>query len=270
MIMKLKQLPRCLIGRHLRDHRHVRTQGDAAFSRCVGCGVKMVKTQGQWRTAGGGHRWQYAVLGVLCLVFLFGIQRLYAAAHPSHDLVVFLGDSITEGVAASDPLTTSRPGLYQVHAGNAVIVANEGVNGITLGSIAGLVDLKNYYKSGRRNVVVLHGGSNDFAQDAKAVPLFKILQDYARKLKDDGWIVGVGTVMVRNGLLPGQERERQAFNRMIVQGPLKSQGIAVLDFDAAQRAGQVPLADGVHPTDVGYAGMSKLDAAFVDKALAKP
>ena len=62
---------------------------------------------------------------------------------------------------------------------------------------------------------------------------------------------------------------RQTFNRMIVDGPLKSQGIAVLDFDAEQRAGRVPLADGVHPTDDGYAGMSKLDVAFVDKALEK-
>lgn len=265
---KIKQLPLCLIGRHQRDRRRVRTQGDAAFSRCVGCGTRMVKTHGQWRTAGGGHRGQYVLLGILCLVFLFGMQRLYATAHPSHDIVVFLGDSITEGVAASDPLTTSRPGRYQTHAGNGVIVANEGVNGITLGSIAGLVDLKNYYKSGRRNVVVLGGGSNDFAQDAKAGPLFKILQDYVLKLKNDGWIVAVGTVMIRNGLPPAQERERQAFNRMILQGPLKGQGIAVLDFDAAQRAGHVPLADGVHPTDQGYAGMSKLDIAFIDKALA--
>lgn len=97
--------------------------------------------------------------------------------------------------------------------------------------------------------------------------MFKTLQDYVMRLKDDGWIVG--TVMVRNGLPPKQERERQASNRMIVHGPLKSQGIAVLGFDAEQRAGRVPLADGVHPTDDGYAGMSKLDIAFVNKVLKK-
>lgn len=230
----------------------------------------MVKHGGRWQVIGRLRRWQYTIIAALALLLVLGLRQVYATAHPKHDIVVFLGDSITEGVASSDPLTTSRPGLYQTHAGNAVIVANEGVNGITLGSIAGLTSLKQYYRSGRRNVVVLGGGSNDFAQDAKAVPLFKILQDYALKLKNDGWIVAISTVMVRNGLPPAQERERQAFNRMILTGPLKSQGITVLDFDAEQRAGRVPLADGVHPTDVGYAGMSKLDTAFVDKALAKP
>ena len=267
--MTIKQLPECLFGRHLRNAHGVRFRDDMAFSRCVGCRVAMVKVQGRWRPVGRSPLWQYLAVAALLLLLAFGLHRWYAVAHPKHDIVVFVGDSITEGVAASDPLTTSRPGRYQVHAGNDVIVANEGVNGITLGSLAGLVSLKDYYQSGRRNVVVLGGGSNDFAQNAKAIPLFKTLQDYVRRLKEDGWIVGVGTVMMRNGLPPEQERERQAFNRMIVDGPLKSQGIAVLDFDAEQRAGRVPLADGVHPTDDGYAGMSKLDVAFVDKALDK-
>lgn len=264
-----RQWPLCLIGRHHRDGRHVRVRGDTAYSRCAGCRLDMIKQDGRWRVVGRGRRWQYTVLAVLAILLVLGLQRVYAAAHPKHDLVVFLGDSITEGVAASDPMTTSRPGLYQIHAGNDVIVANEGVNGITLGSIAGLVSLKQYYKSGRRNIVVLHAGSNDFAQDAKADALFKLLQDYVKRLQDDGWIVGVGTVMVRNGLPPAQERERQAFNRLILTGPLKSQGVTILDFDAEQRAGRVPLADGVHPTDVGYAGMSRLDTAFIDRQLGR-
>lgn len=264
-----KQWPRCLVGQHHRDRRHVRVRGDTAYSRCAGCGLDMIKQDSRWRVVGRGRRWQYTIVAAMALLLVFGLQRLYAAAHPKHDLVVFLGDSITEGVASSDPMTTSRPGLYQAHAGNDVIVANEGVNGITLGSLAGLVSLKNYYKSGRRNIVVLHGGSNDFAQDAKAAPLFTLLQDYVKRLQADGWIVAVGTVMLRNGLTPAQERERQAFNRMILTGPLKSQGVTILDFDAEQRAGRVPLADGVHPTDVGYAGMSRLDTAFIDGQLAR-
>lgn len=230
----------------------------------------MVKEQGTWRTRGISRIQIYALVLVAVLAGGLAILRVTGAGQHRQDLVVFVGDSITEGVASRDPLTLSRPGLYQTHVGNDVIVANEGVNGITLGSLAGQVSkIEDYYRSGRRNVVVIEAGSNDFALNAKAAPLFRILQDYALRLRDGGWTVGVATVMPRNGLPAVDERERQAFNRMIRTGPLRAQGIGILDFDAEHHAGRIQIADGVHPSDDGYAAMSKLDIAFADKALGR-
>lgn len=268
--MTIKSACNCLIGRHQRDRRTASVQGDRVFAHCAHCGVAMIKEQGRWRTRGISRIQIYAGIAVVVLLAGFAALHWNAFGRQRQDLVVFVGDSITEGVASTDPITTSRPGLYQTHVGNTVIVANEGVNGITLGSLAGRVEsIENYYHSGRKNVVIIEGGSNDFAQDAKAVPLFKILQDYALRLRDGGWIVGVATVMPRNGLPPEQERERRTFNRMILTGPLRAEKIGVLDFDAAYRAGRIQIADGVHPSDVGYVAMSKIDTAFADAALGR-
>lgn len=268
--MTIRHYFRCLVGRHHRDGRNARAQGDQVHSRCVHCGIAMVKEQGTWRARGSTRIRVYAILVLAIVLTMVLFWQLGGLGRQRQDLVVFVGDSITEGVASSDPLTASRPGLYQAHIGNRVIVANEGVNGITLGSLAGRVSsIENYYRRGRRNVVVIEAGSNDFAQGAKAIPLFAILRDYAKRLQDGGWTVGVATVMPRNGLPADQERERRTFNRLIVGGPLPSQGIGVLDFDAAYRAGRIEIADGVHPSDAGYAAMSKLDIAFADHALGR-
>jgi lysophospholipase L1-like esterase len=259
---------KCLIGRHRRDARNAHVDRDRVFSRCIYCGVAMVKASGKWRARGINRIQIY--FGSIALVFLVILMLLLVVGRNHQDLVVFVGDSITAGDASSDPMTLSRPGLYQTHVGNSVIVANEGISGITLGSLAGQVSsIERYYRSGRKNVVIIDGGSNDFAFGAKASPLFKILQDYVGRLRDDGWIVGVATIMPRNGLSPEQERERQAFNRMIVTGPLRTQGVGILDYDAEHRAGRIQIADGVHPSDAGYAAMSKLDIAFIDRALGR-
>ncbi|WP_066776071.1 SGNH/GDSL hydrolase family protein [Sphingomonas sp. CCH5-D11] len=229
-----------------------------------------VTSRRRTRSKKSNGRWFYLAGALLLIIVTLLAFRAYSSAQPQRDLVVFVGDSITEGVASTDPTTTSRPGLYQSHVGNDVIVANDGVNGITLGSLAGQVSsVERYFRSGRNNVAIIHGGSNDFALGSKAAPLFKTLQEYAGRLHDGGWKVAVGTVMRRNGLPPEQERERQAFNALLRNGTLQANGIAVLDFDAEERAGKVEIADGVHPSDAGYAAMSKLDVAFADKALGR-
>lgn len=268
--MNLKQMWHCLIGRHHRDGRTAYRNGEQVVGRCAYCGVAMFKDRGTWRARGISRVQVHALIVVGVLLSGLVILKVAGLGRHRQDLVVFVGDSITEGVASRDPMTLSRPGLYQTHVGSDVIVANEGVNGITLGSLAGRVaQIENYYRSGRKNVVVIEAGSNDFALGAKAAPLFKILQDYALRLRNGGWAVGVATVMPRNGLPAVDERERQAFNRMIRTGPLRAQGIGILDFDAEHHAGRIQIADGVHPTDNGYAAMSKLDIAFVDNALGR-
>ncbi len=267
--LNLHKWAACLLGQHRRVRRSVRASGDQAVGRCAQCGIRMVKVDGGWHARGISRlRICGAVAAVMVLVAGFTVALGTGRQH--QDLVVFVGDSITEGVASSDPMTLSRPGLYQTHVGNSVIVANEGINGITLGSLAGQVEtIERYHRSGRKNVAIIEAGSNDFALGAKAAPLFATLQGYVTRLREGGWIVGVATVMPRNGLPAEQERERQAFNRMVVSGPLRAQGVGILDFDAEHRAGRIHIADGVHPSDAGYAAMSLLDIAFADRALGR-
>ncbi len=267
--MNVKQGFSCLFGRHHRAGRSVRVSGGQTVGRCAQCGVSMIKSNGVWRAQGISRFQVYAGIAA-AVVLAIGVVIALGMGRQRSDLVVFVGDSITEGVASSDPMTLARPGLYQAHVGNSVIVANEGINGITLGSLAGQVEsVEHYYRSGRKNVAIIEAGSNDFALGAKAAPLFAILQDYVSRLRNGGWIVGVATVMPRNGLPAAQERERQAFNRMITTGPLRAQGVGILDFDAEHRAGRIQIADGVHPSDAGYAAMSRLDIAFADRALGR-
>ncbi|QIG81116.1 hypothetical protein [Stakelama tenebrarum] len=46
--MKLMQLTRCLIGRHKRD-RGVTVKDGVMYSRCIGCGRRMVRSGPRWR-----------------------------------------------------------------------------------------------------------------------------------------------------------------------------------------------------------------------------
>lgn len=189
------------------------------------------------------------------------------AKFDQQDVVVYAGDSITWGAAASDQERTSRPGLMAQQLGESVYVVNQGVNGWKLVDVA--ANIKNVEALARKqghNVVILHAGSNDLAQGASAADLLAVVKAYVTTLTGEGWRVAVGTVL-RRDLTPTQERERVRFNTLLRGPELRAAGATVIDYATAQATGAIPLADGVHPGDVGYAAMNRLETPFISAAL---
>lgn len=184
---------------------------------------------------------------------------------PGKDQVVFIGDSITEG-AGANPETDSRPALYEAKHPDIVDVKNLGVNGITLGSIAGAGEPAQY-RWRAKNVAVVLGGINDInLLGVSGEAVYKTLLDYTKMLKGRGWTVVAGTVLSCK-CPPEKERERVRLNDLIRSGELSRQGVILVDFAKLQDRGQVPIADGIHPTAVGYAAMSALESPVIDGAL---
>ena len=143
---------------------------------------------------------------------------------------------------------------------------NKGINGITLGSIAGINDIGTIKRPGVRNVAIILAGSNDLEQDAKAPALYATLRSYATGLKANGWKVAVGTILARH-FPADKERERLAFNTMIKSGEIAAAGIVVIDYARAQDKGGIPLADPVHPDDTGFVTMAALERPVILRLL---
>ena len=47
--MQILQLFRCALGRHRRNKRHAKFDGDIFRTRCIGCGRPMVRGLDGWR-----------------------------------------------------------------------------------------------------------------------------------------------------------------------------------------------------------------------------
>lgn len=263
---------RCRLGWHARSRSRARRDAEGiVHSVCARCGTPMEKHGERWR-AGGPARGT-AALAMLAaatlaglLVVVLGTQYASAYFKPRRDQVVFVGDSITFGQGASDPAMRSRPALFEQRQGGRVDVVNLGVNGITLGSIAGSQQVAELYRPRARNVAVVLAGSNDLEQGATGSDLYVTLHRYAVGLKNAGWSVAVGTVLARN-FPPAKERERIALNRLILSGELTAAGVATIDYAKAQTAGGVPLSDGIHPADAGYITMAQLEEPVILRAL---
>lgn len=207
--------------------------------------------------------------GVLAVLVTIGTPSAAnpARSAPVHarDQVVFVGDSITVGLGSDDPSNRSRPGLLRHSLGSDIDVVNLGVNGTTLAAIAENNPPMPQARHAR-NIVVILAGSNDLQVGAAANRIYPALRDFAVKLHRQRWSVAVGTILARS-FPPDKERQRESLNTAIRSGELVRNGIAVLDYAAVQAAGDIPLADGIHPNDVGYEAMVREERPFLLKAL---
>ena len=208
-----------------------------------------------------------SVATIVSLVLVTGtVAAVPSYAKSQRDQVVFVGDSITFGLGSSNPLTRSRPALFDQKFGAKVDVLNKGISGITLSAIAPSRDMKLLYRPGARNVAVVLAGTNDLDQGTKAASLYPMLRTYATALEAGGWKVIVGTILARH-LPASKERERIAFNKMIKSGELAKDGIVVIDYTPAQAQGRIPLSDPVHPNDTGYVTMAGLERPQIERLL---
>ena len=221
--------------------------------------IKIISIVSRWLgrdTSPPKFAWIVAVSGLILAVGPASAAPTYNKTQ--RDQVVFVGDSITFGLGSSNPMTRSRPALFEQQFGAKVDVLNKGISGITLSAIAPSKDMKILFRPGARNVAVVLAGTNDLDQGAKAAALYPMLRTYVIGLHTAGWKVIVGTILSRH-LPAAKERERLVLNKMIESGELTKAGIVVIDYTRAQAKGRIPLSDPVHPNDQGYVTMASLE-----------
>lgn len=175
---------------------------------------------------------------------------------PSITGVVFEGDSITQGGGTN---SSSYPDQYAALTG--VPITNIGLQGQTMQQIragynqaggAGTV-----YNATNRKILVLNGGTNDFALDDQSdVNLRGYLQEEVSFAKGTGYKVYVSTITPRaisGSWDTSRENRRLSFNSWL-RANYSTFADGLIDFDSVMTTAD--LYDGIHPSNAGAAKMA--------------
>lgn len=201
--------------------------------------------------------------------------------------VVCKGDSLTFGEGSTagrgNTIGTSYPALLlaALDAGAAAVTLyNKGVAGESAGDMitAGASEVDSLLDSGAINVCLFMGGINDLnvALQADAPTTYGRVHDYCLARRTAGWFVGVSTLLPATPTFLQSDADRLSVNTSIRSGYT---GFADFLIDVAGDAtmgaagaysNTTYYADGVHPTDAGYALLYPYFRAAVMRALYRP
>ncbi|RRA49501.1 GDSL-type esterase/lipase family protein [Acidipila sp. EB88] len=205
----------------------------------------------------------------------YGQLSRYAAANaalapalPGERRVVFFGDSITDGWH----LDQYFPGKNYV---------NRGIGGQTTPQM--LVRFRQDVLALRPALVVILAGTNDLAGNTGPETLTQIESDYAslaELARANGVRVVFSSVMpVSNYVFPNMTTGRPPAQILTLNAWLEhycaANSLVYLDYfkamvDPAGMLRRELSGDGLHPNPAGFAAMTPLAAAAIDKALAQP
>lgn len=178
----------------------------------------------------------------------------FSVALDMDSLIVFDGNSMTDGAYSTYPATT----LAALSTGWAGL--NFGVSGqTTIGMLAdAAAQIDTHYLSTRpKNIVVCWEGSNDLKLGATRADAQARLVQYCQERQAAGWSVVILTILPRrqSGLPATFEDDRTAINAYILAN-YASFADAVADVAAvaemADPTNTTYYADGVHPTALAY------------------
>jgi len=207
--------------------------------------------------------------------FLSGIDVL---APQSPGAIVAIGDSITDGAYSVPETHTRWTDWFAARlraAGVGMAVLNQGINSNTVtrarDGFAGPAAVDRFDRDvlGRDGVraVVIFEGTNDLASGVPAEEIHAAIRQLARRARDAGLCVVVGTIPPRMdvalGWEPGSmEPQRQRLNELIrADGSFD----ALADFEAALSLPGMPslpnpalyFPDLLHPNSVGFAALAE-------------
>ncbi len=194
--------------------------------------------------------------------------------------VAFVGDSITEGVASSEPLTNSYPAVFATlakDAGKDVIVANYGV------SASGLLEVTSVYYPSRiaypllleetdADYIVVGLGTNDHLASSRGGLRAAYVENYTEFIETLAALPETDKIFMTSAILSGTKTIPGASQLRIrsVIAPLQKQiatGFAKEDSDKyifvdlfgltlpCAKEGALLSGDRVHPKDSGYNAM---------------
>jgi lysophospholipase L1-like esterase len=116
----------------------------------------------------------------------------------------------------------------------------------------------------------LAGGSNDLDKIPGDKLFSEFLIPYLNYARARGFTIVVGTLIYRNNLTPGHDKERQIYNDL-VRANRKKYDYEVADYDSIPqlRYPQNPsaTADGIHPSRYGYMLMAHLLTPILNSQL---
>ncbi|MEJ0021442.1 MAG: 6-bladed beta-propeller [Candidatus Doudnabacteria bacterium] len=197
------------------------------------------------------------------------------ASIPSNPLLIFDGDSITQGYLASTG--QDYPSQVQAILGPGPTYQNMG------GSSRTLLDMINdapaqidpeFLGADTTNIVTLMGGTNDLHFGADAITTYNRIVSYAQARRAVGFKVIVNTILPRTEpTLPTFEADRQTVNSLLrANWPSFADGLS--DIASSSVMGQpgedsdtTYYHDGIHPTDAGYGILAGYVAAAIQKII---
>jgi lysophospholipase L1-like esterase len=201
-----------------------------------------------------------AFLGALTTLPAHGVLAAVASMN-----VVFDGDGLSASIGASpgrglDALVAAALG-GQVRVRNVAAPARPVLNCLTMFGqrVAPL-----YMPAYGANIIVFHGGDNDIAQGRGATRTYAALTDYIGMAHRQGWKVIVSTELPRPDFSAARQADLEAFNDRLRHN--RARADAIVDFgndprlaDPEQRLNpELFTADGVHPSDGGYAVLASI------------
>ena len=187
------------------------------------------------------------------------------------DVVVFDGDSITEGYQST--FLWNRARQSQAQFSKPARVFNKGYFGDTMahrysnyaGDIAPL-----YSSTAKNNILEIFAGTNDNdGTNTSCTAIYGNMTSYVAAAHATGWKVIVGTMLPRNGWSGNQITEQGACNTLIRANSAGADAIADYAADAtmgvqANTTNTAYYADGTHPTSLGYGYLAIIEAAAVN------
>lgn len=201
-----------------------------------------------------------AVLGALTTVPAHGVLAGVGGMN-----VVLDGDGLSASIGASpgrglDVLVAAALG-GQARVRNVAASARPVLNCLTMFGqrVAPL-----YMPAYVANIIVFHGGDDDIAQGRGATRTYAALTDYIGTAHRQGWKVIVSTGLRRHDFSTARQADLEAFNDRLRRNWAGAD--AVVDFgndprlaDPEQRLNpELFAADGVHPSDGGYAVLASI------------
>ena len=211
--------------------------------------------------------------------------------------IAFVGDSITEGVASSEPLTNSYPAVFAAlakEAGKEVVVANYGV------SASGLLEVTSVYYPSRiaytllleetdADYIVVGLGTNDHLASSRGGLRAAYIENYTEFIETLAALPETDKIFMTSAILSGTKATPGASQLRIrsVIAPLQRQiasGFAKTNADKyifvdlfgltlpCAKEGALLSGDRVHPKDSGYSAMGNAiyDAIFAGKTVPDP
>ena len=181
-------------------------------------------------------------------------------------LVLFDGDSIAAGLGASPERSLAQQVQALLPPGTRVAVS--AVPGRPARDCLALYDttVMPAFDTAAPCVIFFHAGDNDIAQGNTAAEAYAALRGYVTRAHAQGWVVVVSTEMQRFDFPPEWQCEIDAYNALLRADRAGADGLAEFGADALMGGAEVRsdparyTADGVHPTDGGYAVLARIAA----------
>lgn len=183
----------------------------------------------------------------------------YGHTYTTQNLIVTLGDSLSQGVGTTSQLNEYPSQLVGLlnSDGKPYQLYNDARSGARITHVSTRLSTyvtPKYNASRTKNFAVLWSGSNDIFNSDSGATTYTNLSAVIATLKATGWIVVVPTMLPRSDVTAGKETQRGNFNAAILGNAAAANyvvdmtGIANLQ----NTADATYFSDTIHLTDAGY------------------